>query len=347
MAKQKRLCKTISLPNGKRKYIYGKTKAELEENYIKAKAEVGAGIDISDHTTFAEFAQMWFDIFKRGKVSQSRELYIKTMLNIHILPVIGEYELRSIKPMMCSAIFSELTKSGLCKGTQHHVYCVLRSIFECALDNNLILKSPITSSVKPQGRPEKKREALTDAAVDDLLEKTRQKGTNVNSFCIIAVHTGMRLGEILGLRWEDVDMKNRIIHVRGTATWPDKRDFHWQGHTKTAAGMRSIPFGEKVYGAFSEIRNTNAFGYVFKKNGHPYTNSEAQMLRETIKKCSGATPHVLRHTAITRWVRSGMDPKECQYLAGHAKSSITMDIYTSYVVEDRFEASAKKIRAMG
>ena len=138
--------KTITTPTGKRKYIRAATKEELERKYQQAKLEIGAGVDITDATTFGEFAQLWFNTYKRPNLRENSKEDCLYILNNHILPPLSAMRMRDIKPVHIRGVMSNL--AGYSRSVQGKAVQILRSIFNAAVENHLIMRSPVSSALK-------------------------------------------------------------------------------------------------------------------------------------------------------------------------------------------------------
>ena len=216
------LTKAIQLPDGTRKYIRGKDQKELEEKVLKAQILVNAGVDICSEETFGHFAQMWYDIYKKPYLRENSQNAIKYVMNQHILPYIGGYRLRDISPMQIQSIMAALSDKS--NSLQSKVLIALRSIFKAAQENGLVAKSPVSSMLKPSGKKTSEKVALTPQESDLLLQ--RVKNDRAYTFLLIALQTGMRIGELFSLPLKDYHGdyviggekteagKNRIIPIR-------------------------------------------------------------------------------------------------------------------------------------
>ena len=165
------LKKAITLPNGTRKYIYGKTQEELDEKVLKEQILVKAGVDICSEETFGHFAQMWYDIYKKPYLRENSLNAIKYVLNLHILPVIGDYRIRDITPMQIQAIMASLSDKS--NSLQSKVLVNMRSIFNAAQENGLVAKSPVSVMLKPGGKRTPEKETLTPQESQLLLERVK------------------------------------------------------------------------------------------------------------------------------------------------------------------------------
>lgn len=207
------LTKAIQLPDGTRKYIRGKDQKELEEKVLKAQIMVNAGVDICSEETFGHFAQMWYDIYKKPYLRENSLLSIKNSLNTHILPYFGNYRLRDITAMQVQALMAALSSKS--KSLQSKILAILRNIFCIAQENGLVAKSPVSVTLRAGGKKTQEKIALTPEESELLLSRIKNK--RAKTFAMIALNTGMRRGEIIALRWKDIDFREKIIHVSSNA----------------------------------------------------------------------------------------------------------------------------------
>lgn len=337
------LTKAVQLPDGTRKYIRAKTQTELDEKVLKAQILVNSGVDICSEETFGHFAQMWYDLYKKPYLRENSLNAIKYVLNQHILPVIGGYRLRDISPMQIQAIMASLSKKS--NSLQSKVLIHLRSIFKAAQENGLVVKSPVSSMLKPGGRKTAEKAALTPQESRLLVEKV--KNPRANTFLLIALHTGMRRGEILGLMWDDIDFEAKVIHVRHNAIL-GKGETSIQDTLKTDAGRRDLPLSEELEDRLTKCRQGSRSKFVLAmKNGKPLTQSAYKSMWKLVERElpeTHVTAHVLRHTYITRLFEAGLDIKEIQYLAGHSTVDMTLRVYTHYDRRSRGGMTAEKVR---
>lgn len=315
--------KALQMPDGTRKYIRAKTREELNEKILQAQILVKSGVDICNEETLGHFAQMWFDIYKKPYLREKSLDTIKYVLNHQILPVLGNYRLRDISPMQIQALMAGL--SGKSNSLQSKVLIHLRSIFTVAIENGLVAKSPVSSTL--------------------LLN--RVKDIRARTFLLIALHTGMRRGEIIGLLWKDIDFEEKVIHVCHNAIIKEKVTTI-SGDLKTKAGRRDIPLSEELERWLLEQKSRTCSEYVFTmKDLRPMTQSSYKSMWRHIEKelpDNHISAHILRHTYITRMFEAGLDIKEIQYLAGHSTVDMTLRLYTHYDQQSRKSKTAEKVR---
>lgn len=339
----KYLTATFTLPNGKRKYIRAATKTELARKLAEAKQEAGLGIDISDTTTVREYAETWVRLTKTGRVTENTETNINRCLKNHILPYIGSIRVRDVRASHILNIMRSC--SGLSRGMQGHILSTLRAVFNAAVDDSIILRSPVPLSLRPGGAKTAETEALTSAQLSEFLDKTR----DLSAWPIIYAisQTGMRRGEATGLMWSDVDTKDFVIHIRRHAvTSPVGRVTVKEG-AKTDAGVRDIPITAEFARWLAERRKTAASIFVFpNRKGGCYSGAALTSAWKTAanRVSFSVHPHQLRHTYITTLFEAGLDIKEIQAIVGHADPTMTLRTYTHYREAQRSESTAKKVR---
>lgn len=353
MTTKKKYATHVTLPNGRRVYICGRDKKEFESKVLQAKMAVGAGVDIGNDTGFREYAETWVRAYKSTKIRPNSLGVLQANMRNHVLPFFGDKLVREIKPVHIQLFLASISHLSL--STQRKCWQILTGIFRTAVANGIILKSPVIPDDRPQGEAPEEVDPLTQEQARALLEATQ--GLRVYTFCLIALTTGLRRGEILGLMWEDVDLNSGILSVRHNKTFlPDKNDAPVTTLLKTEAASRRIPMPSILWEHLRAEREASHSPYVLSmENGSSLTKSSFRRMWSAIAvrtatedrplgtNVSGGRggpitvsldfdchPHQLRHTCITQWVESDMNIKQVQYLAGHSTLEMTLRVYTHY-----------------
>lgn len=354
MARKKKYATHVTLPNGRRVYVSGKTKAELNNRVLQSKLEAGAGVDVGNDMLFRDYAEAWVKAYKEPKLRSNSLTVLRSNLNNHILPFFGDTLVREVKPMHIQLFLRSI--AHLSQSTQNKCWDILNGIFRTAADNGIMLKSPIRKEDKPCcAEPPKVVEPLSREQAKALLNAV--KGTRVYTFCFIALTTGLRRGEILGLMWEDLDLKSGILTVRHNKAFvANENDAPVTTLLKTEAAHRRIPMPEALRAFLAQEQANSSSPYVLSmENGNSLTKSSFRRMWSAIEvrtaregRPLGSTvsggrdgpilvsldfqchPHQLRHTCITQWVESGMKVKQAQYLAGHSTLEMTLRVYSHY-----------------
>mgnify|MGYP004513625199 FL=1 len=360
MPKKKATPKTyathVTTPTGDRVFLRAKTKEELEEKVLEAKLQLRSGVDITQDVLFTDYAQTWLKAYKLGKVRPSSYASIETNLRVHIEPFFSGYKLKDVKPMHIQLFITSL--SGKSKSLQDKCIRITKNIFDSAVDNGMIPRSPVGSNDRATAEGPKEEEPLTDAQAVALLDAV--DGTRAYLFCLLALSTGMRRGEILGLMWEDIDFKANVIRVtHNKAFILNKLDAPVTEMLKTDAGRRALPIGALLRERLllEKAKSKSPF-VIAMQNGKSLTKSAFRALWRNVERRTvgsgdvprllGATygdvkvtldfethPHQLRHTYITKLFEEGLDLKQVQYLAGHSKPEMTLRVYTHYRQKQR------------
>lgn len=355
-SKQKYLTKAITCPDGKRKYIRAKTQAELDRKVNKLRAELGMGINVNDNTLVVKWAQTWVDVYKRPQIEAQSVSTILTQLNCHILPVIGAMRLRDVRPTDCAAVMAGV--SDLKKSSAATVRMVMKSMFECAVENRLIASNPVTRRVAVTGAPPKERVPLTREQLDQVCAAAKVRDPELYTFVLLCGYAGLRAGEALGLNLDNVDLGTGLIHVceqhrRGTSGTSKK--------LKTVTSDRYVPMPPILLAHMTALKH-NGSGYIFNvESSNLYCRMSSYLARISSVTSHGEPrvtrghgpncpmvdfyvhPHLLRHTYATMCFEAGLDVKEVQYLLGHSTLQMTMEVYVHYVSNARLTETAQKI----
>lgn len=371
MARKGYVTLTLTLPSGARKYIYGKTRQEAQEKLDQAKMLLRAGIDLEDGTTVGEYAQMWYNVYKKPNLRQSSKASIVNALNVHILPYLGAVPIQDVTPMAIQNCVNHLSDKS--RSLYRTVLQCLRAIFDCAVDDNLIIRSPVPKRMKAKGVKKTPVRALTVEQEKTLLEAL--DGTRAYLFCWFLLKTGMRRGEALAVMRDALnikDLENASVHVKRNLVFVNGKSV-LENTPKTDAGFREIPLPRDLAEAIREQMSRSSSLFLFPmKNGEMMNENSFRAMWGLVKARKkpdpqfvkkkkekkipdrhpdvkriidfDVTPHMLRHTYATRCIEKGMDVKEVQYLLGHTDPALTMKIYADYCEEQRKAGTFSKAR---
>lgn len=335
---------TIRLPNGKRKYIRAKTKEELKEKVDAVKRELALGVDVSNRTLVKDYAETWFKTVRSvGLVPRTASRFVG-LLNNYIYPVIGRMELRDVKPQHIRAVMTGMSHLG--HGTQSTVLRMMRDIFDMAVEDQIILRTPVSSMIKARGKTTDEAEPLTPEQETALLEAA--KGYPIYTAVYILSMTGLRRGELLGLMWSDVDYDAGVIHVRRHVVPDGSGAPVLEEGAKTKAGRRDVPIPKPLETYLKSIQQSTKSVYVFPNSkGQLYSPAAFSSLWKTLNDRAGfhTHPHQLRHTYATKLFECGLDIKDIQSVMGHADVGITLRTYTHYRAEVRAEKAKQLVMA--
>ena len=341
--KYKYYTKAVKLPNGKRKYVRAKSKEELEKKIYELHTEIGLGIDVSDESTFRDYATYWFTVHKKNRVTALSYHRMVRNMELHVYPYIGKKKLRDVRAPAIYTVMSEC--STLSRSTQKAILQLVRAVFASAVDDNLLLRTPVPSRLAAAGYVSDEEKALTPEQEQKLLDAAQ--GLAVYPFVLTMKETGMRRGEVTGLMWSDIDFDRNVIHVRRHVVTDEKGHPEVVDGAKTKAGIRDLPLTAALRDYLLERRKESMSVYVFPtKNGTVYSAQGLSLLWQTLDKRAGfhSHPHQLRHTFATKLFEAGLDIKQVQYILGHSDPETTLKVYTHYRESLRHENTLLQVR---
>lgn len=340
---------------GKTVQKYFKKLSNCKEWYINAKYNDEHSLLSAEMTVDAWFTY-WIENVKKGNIRKRTLEGYERIYNLSIRQYIGQMMLSEVKPVHCQDVLNQLKEERHYRtGTLTNIKQVMHAMFEYALENELVVRNPITKSIKASnGKPEGV-EALT-ADEQKCFMAAAWDSEYYNQFAL-ALQTGLRVGEIAGLKWSDIDFKNRKLHVKHSVYF-DYKTHKWNiGEPKTESGKRDIPLTEEAIGILknqktkadkSQIVNMEFHDFVFTKNGEPIKIMTYFYELRKITKTIGMreiSMHVFRHTFATRCIEGGMKPKTLQMILGHSTIQTTLDRYV-HVTGDEKEKEMKSVEAV-
>ena len=307
----------VTLPNGEQVWITGNTYSELIGNAIR---KYGSPVQQCASESFKAYTEKIFDVFLRPRWKASTADTNKFLLDKHILPYFEQLQLSTIDTAEIQRFFQ--TKQHLSKSYTKQMLIMLHEIFENAVEDGIIKSDPTKSKRITLPQKVTKRNSLEPEQFQDIINNLNKLSGNDSLLLALLCFTGMRRGEILGLKWNSV-LSDRIL-VRSEVIFRGNSPVYNE-YTKSASGVRSIPIPKEL----KPYLNQNGNGFVFGGES-PYTQCRFDRTWERIKKrinLYGATPHTFRHTYLSMLAASNVDPKTIQELAGHSDFSFTFNKY--------------------
>lgn len=238
--------------------------------------EQRAGVNIADNTTFSDFAQMWVDVYKRPHLSKSGLDDLLRTLNRLIMPTLASYKLRDIKPVHIQRMMADI--SGYSHRSQSKALATARAVFDAAVGNNIIMRSPVPTTLKARGKMTEEKTPLTQEQTERLL--TAVEGTRAYTPVVMMLGLGLRREEALGLMWSDIDFDAHCVHIRRTNVFPGSTNIVSE-NMKSAAAKRDIPMAPWVEEALLKVHSSDAQSlYVAPRRG--WTTDDTRVLPELL-----------------------------------------------------------------
>lgn len=310
--------------DGRRVALYSRNLDDVKRKLKERKEKNNACI------TLDKWFEVWLAVYEAHVRDSTKRTY--EVQYGAVKEKLGKRDICEIKHIDIQNAINEL------KTVSHktHVRALLFNMFKTAALSGIIEKNPVVG-IKVLGNSVKnEKRVLSKEEVDLLLEYTKSTAY-LRDITIVALGTGLRIGEILALRVEDLDFRKRLIQVRGTILYlPGEGSMRHD--PKSVSSRREVPMIESVEQALRRRINLVEEGLIFQSaNGTPLNDGNIRkQYRHFFEKIEedhpdisyeGVTPHTFRHTFATNCIELGMTPKVLQKILGHGSLQITMDLY--------------------
>ena len=277
--------------------------------------------------SFGKYAAEWLKTYKNGKLKPTTLKGYVSILNAHFYPAWRQTPIDQISTKVIQDFLCE--KKHLSPKYLHDIRVFLAQIMDSAMRDGWIDKNPATDSriFNPSEKQVCEREALSTEAVRDIIPSLYALDRMDRFYLALVIFTGMRRGEVLGLRWEDVDLEENVLHVQRNVTYTNNQPF--VGTPKTNSGFREVPI---IPDLLSFLLPMGEKGFVVSQKDpeKPLTLTAFRCMMKRINASvdlHGATSHVFRHTIGTMLNDTGADVKTIQSILGQSDFKTTMDRY--------------------
>lgn len=349
--------------NGRRRYlnktVHGPHKnAEKTLNNLLRERDIGALIETT-HMTLSEYLEQWLASAAKPRVRLRTYQGYEELLDRYIKPTLGPRQLSRLTPLEIQAVYSRMLERGLSARTVRHAHGVLRSALNQAVKWRMLAINPTTAVELPQLR-RKEMHALSPEQAGKFLKHAASD--RLNAMFVVAISTGMRPGEYMGLRWSDVDLDKGTVVVRRALVFEKGGKTHFD-EPKTDRGRRTIPLPPSVTRTLIEHRRLQAAEKL--KAGASYENQdmvfatptgESLNLRNVVNRHFKPILEVaklpktirlydLRHSCATLLLSQGEHPKVVSERLGHASITLTLDTY-SHVLPTMQQQAAERLETV-
>lgn len=314
--------------------------------------------NISAEMTVEQWLIYWFEAYAKRTIKQSTAISYRGYINNHIVPQIGSYRLSELNISLLQDFFNERYDNGKSGGGQlspktlHNIRLMLHRALQKAVDLELLRKN-FAESVELPKQTAPQLHVLTVMEQKRLIAELHRSDEKLAFGVYLSLTTGMRLGEVLGLRWSDVDTETNLIHICRTVNRLQTLDGKTKtelvvGTPKSLKSIREIPFNERLKEEFALYRRKSVEwlgkkpknnDYIFSlQYGKPVEPKTLQTAFKRILEAAGIKAvnfHTLRHTFATRAVESKADVKTLSVLLGHADVGTTLNRYVHILDEQK------------
>jgi integrase len=343
----------VSLEGGKRRSFYGKTRREAQDKLRGALRDLDAGLDLStERQTVAQFLDKWLAASVKPSVKVKTYEGYESIVRVRVAPRIGKRQLAKLTPLDLQSLYTELAEAGLSPRSVHHTHRVLHRAFAQAVRWNLIARNPCDGAQGPRAtRAEMK--VWTPEEAEAFLTSTGEHPAH--ALYTLALTTGMRQGELLGLRWQDVDLDAGTLRVRRSLQRQRGNGLVFV-QPKTSRSRRTIVLSRRAVMALQAHRDRQVFarrlaGSAWRDQdlvfcdafGAPLDPSYQTAIFKKAVEAAGLPAirfHDMRHTAATILLSRGVHVKLVSELLGHATIVLTLDTYSHLIPAMHGDAAA-------
>src|SRR5215211_4053941 len=339
----------------KRRYVQGKTRAEVNQKLTKAMSDRDSGIIFdAGSLTVGKYLNRWLKDVE-NTVRKSTYERNEQLVRLHIRPALGGITLKNLTTTQARWFYRERLDSELAPATVHKLHIVLHKALKAAVADGLVprnaaagLKLPRITREEINPLSPKETHRLLEAASGDRLE----------ALYVLAIATGLRQGELLALKWEDVDLERGVLRVRRTLTRVGAKVS--LGEPKTKKSRRSVNLTAAAVEALQshlshQLEEMEQLGSLYRPGGLVFANEIGGIINPSnlrnrsfarLLKRAGLPPdtrfHDLRHTCATLLLSHNVNPKIVSEMLGHSSIAITLDTY-SHVLPTMQESAIRAL----
>ena len=340
----------------KTKSVFAPTKGECVEKLAKLKDECGRISErLKPDMLFGDWMDFWYQYFSKPKLRVTTYSTYENRIYVHVIPGIGRIPLNKLSQNDLQQFYAKLKRTGRKKNVENKgtalsdrmvraCHAVCRSALEKAVHEGLITRNPaIGCKLPPKKNAEMK--ILTQAEIIRLLNQAAEEGYYV--LFLLELTTGMRRGEILGLKWKDLNLNTgelkivRQVTVKGVSV------------PKTKSSIRTLFLPPDMLELLRDLKKTATSEWIFPspvKDGEPrHPSAVTKRFRIMLERahCKHVRFHDLRHTFATMALENGIDIKTLSAMIGHVSAETTLNIYSHVTDAMKVQAAVRIDREIG
>mgnify|MGYP004615956423 FL=1 len=345
---------------GMKQTVYAKTLNEVRQKLRNEQYEDEKALNVvTKDVTLDEWYAIWMDTCKKNCRASTKETYAGHYRRIQ--KALGWRKLTSLNLLIMQQAINELETDNERKNSKK----ILVDMLEKAIDSDLLIKNSAKQINTVISKEIKKERRVLTVGETELFFRYA-KDTFYYNLYVVAIDTGMRIGELMGLQWSDVDFEKKVVHVRRSLCYfrkDGKYVFEWHD-TKTHNSKRTIPLTTRAMEALKKQRVRRQ--EILLKNAQTAQDEYKNLVFVTrnnrptqqfiVQECMDVTtrriqkehpeferfsPYCFRHTFATRAIENGMQPKSVQKLLGHGSLQLTMDLYCHVTDDTLFDEMLK------
>lgn len=314
------------------KYVSGRTQKEAYEKLRELIAEY-RNVELTEDSqiTVEEWMQKWMDEYMLFSIREQTWKSYESVIRLYIIPNLGNKKVASLTTSVVQKVYNKLLSEGKSGSLVRDAHLILHQAMDVAVKENIIAKNP-TSGAKTPKVEYKPKNILNETQLEMFMDAIKEDELWYDFF-YTEITTGLRRGELCGLKWCDFNETTGQLNVVRTVT-THKGGGLKTGETKTQKGTRTIYLPPSTVKLLSERKNKVSSEWIFPNfydNSKPINPSTAYLKLKYILKNAGLPSirfHDLRHTFATHALSNGVDARTLSGILGHTNASFTLDTYT-------------------
>lgn len=335
-----------------RKTVYGQTRQVVQQKLAEVRRGVESGLaPAPERQTVGQYLKAWLQTVEPTVRTSTWDRH-ESDLRLHIIPRIGHVRLTKLTAQQVQWLYAECLRYGLATTTVNHLHGRLHKALDAAVRLGLVVRN-VADLVDPPSVAHHEMSPLTRDEARAFLERTQQD--RYGPIYGVAIATGLRMGELLALRWEDVDLDGRSLQVKRSVRFKPRVGFVWSD-AKTRRSRRRVVYSAQIAEVFrahrvKQLGDRLMVGPGWEDNGLVFCTTMGRPIAggNLLKGFQRALAHQglarrrfhdLRHTAATLLLLGKVNPKVVSEMLGHASVSITLDLY-SHVLPDMQQDAAE------
>lgn len=295
---------------------------------------------------YKDWLNEWLDYYVQPRTKKRTYEKYSKQINKHVLPVLGEYDMDDLTAVTLQKFVAALIDKGLAANTVNGVITLLKTSLQRAVSVGVAGRQYSDFIVRPKTR-EKQVECFSKDEQKKIERYVFDKNKPKLFGIVLCLYTGLRIGELLALTWEDVDLQKGIIAVSKSChdSWENGEYVKVIDEPKTESSMRIIPFPKQLLPRLKELKKMTNNDYVI--GGERVHGAQVRSYQKTFEallkklKIPHKGFHSLRHTFATRALECGMDVKTLSEILGHKNPTVTLKRYAHSMLEHKAEMMNK------
>lgn len=345
-----------------------------EKNKLLCRMDKGQILNSKSKMTLNEYFDFWLETYAKGGRKATTCTNYKSYFDTYIRDSIGKKPISKVTKLDCQTVINEMIAKGLKHSTLANLKSCLNKVFENALDEDIVYKNVVRNIQLPQTQ-KKERHAIEDNQVNafmDFVKNSQRYGFSYPAF-IVLFNSGLRIGELCALTWDDISFKDSTISITKSLNRYRKKDYGFTlgvASTKSTKSNRTIKMNSVVRTTLLKYKmqskpcesvlpylddngivrgKVSDFVFANTKNNvwsEPTFNDLIKRIIESYNKAHSTEPitnfcpHEVRHTYTTLAYSAGVDIKAVSAVLGHASTTVTADVYAHLSAQKQKEQDA-------